>query len=243
MDKRVVIIGASSGIGKEVALQYLRAGCHVGLGARRTERLQALADEFPRQVEWQEIDVTANDATDRLFHLITQLGGMDIYFHAAGIGSQNLQLDTSIEDRTILTNVTGFTKMVDFAFRYFSDHGGGHIGAISSIAGTRGLGPAPSYSATKAFQNNYLEALTQLSNNRRLGISITDIRPGFVDTDLLAGDFHYPMKMSSEKVARAIFNAMDKKKAVLTIDWRYRLLVFFWKLVPSPLWRHFRLAK
>lgn len=242
MDKRIVIIGASSGIGREVAVQFLKAGCRVGVAARREARLKELAEQFPGQVECQRIDVTADDCVEWLELLVKKLGGMDIYFHASGIGNQNQDLSTDIEERTVQTNVVGFTRMVDFAFNYFAKNRGGHIAAVSSIASTRGLGPAPSYSATKAYQAHYLEALTQLSNSRKSGITITDIRPGFVDTDLLAGDFHYPMKLKAEKVAAAIFRAICKKKAVITIDWRYRLLVFFWRLVPAPVWRRMKLT-
>lgn len=242
-DKRVVIVGASSGIGREVARQFLKAGCRVGVASRREERLKELSDEFPGQVEYQQIDVMSADCVPLLDRLIEKLGGMDVYFHAAGVGSQNTDVDPEIENRTVQTNVVGFTLMIDHVFNYFAIRGGGQIGAISSIAGTRGLGPAPSYSATKSFQNKYLEALTQLSHNRRLGIAVTDIRPGFVDTALLDGDFRYPMKMKADKVARAIFLALKRKQAVVTIDWRYRLLVFFWRLVPAPLWRRIRLVK
>ena len=242
-DKRVVIAGASSGIGREVARLFLKAGCRVGVAARREELLKELADEFPGRVVCQQIDVVSADCVPLLGRLIEKLGGMDIYFHAAGVGSQNTALDPDIENRTVLINVVGFTSMIDHAFNYFASRGGGQIGAVSSIAGTRGLGPAPSYSATKSFQNKYLEALTQLSHNRRLGIAVTDIRPGFVDTALLDGDFRYPMKMKAEKVAWAIFRALKRKQAVVTIDWRYRLLVFFWRLVPAPLWRRMRLVK
>lgn len=242
-DKRVVIVGASSGIGMEVARLFLKAGCMVGVAARREDRLKELADEFPGRVVFQQIDVTDADCVKPLEQLIGKLGGMDIYFHVAGMGHQNTGLDPDIENRTVLTNVVGFTSMIDSAFNYFASRGGGQIGAVSSIAGTRGIGPAPSYSATKAFQNKYLEALAQLSHSRRLGIAVTDIRPGFVDTALLDGDFRYPMKMKAEKVARAIFRALKHKQAVVTIDWRYRLLVFFWRLVPSPLWRRMRLVK
>mgnify|MGYP002622681212 CR=1 FL=1 len=243
MDKRVVIVGASSGIGREVALLFLKAGWRVGVAARREENLKSLADQFPGQVVCRRIDVTDNGCVEQLSLLVDKLGGMDLYFHSSGIGSQNTELEAEIENRTVDTNVVGFTKMVDYAFNYFRRRGHGQIGAISSIASTRGLGPAPSYSATKAYQSHYLEALAQLSHSRGLGITITDIRPGFVDTDLLAGDFHYPMKLKAEKVARAIFKALEKRKAVATIDWRYRLLVFFWKLLPAPLWRRFKLVK
>ena len=129
----------------------------------------------------------------------------------------------------------GFTQMVDYAWAYFKGQGGGHIAVISSIAGTKGLGAAPSYSASKRFQNTYIESLSQLARMQKLPITFTDIRPGFVKTDLLKSD-HYPLLMQPDKVARQIVSALMKRKRCVIIDWRYRLLVFFWRLLPSALW-------
>lgn len=110
---------------------------------------------------------------------------MDLFFLSSGIGSQNPDLKPEIELNTARTNVEGFTRMVTAAFNHFKTQGGGHIAVISSIAGTKGLGIAPAYSATKRFQNTYIEALAQLSRMQHLNIHFTDIRPGFVATDLL----------------------------------------------------------
>ena len=107
---------------------------------------------------------------------------------------------------------------------------------ISSIAGTKGLGAAPAYSATKRFQNTYIEALAQLARMQRLNIHFTDIRPGFVDTDLLGDDKKYPLLMSPSKVATSIIRAIERRKPVCTTDIRYRILVFFWRLIPRFLW-------
>ena len=146
-----------------------------------------------------------------------------------------------IELATIQTNAVGFTRMIGEAYRYFANHGGGHIAAITSIAGTKGLGPAPSYSATKAMQNVYLQALEQQARSRRLNIRITDIRPGFVDTALLSGDFHYPMKLQPVDVAKEIIYAINHQKHVRIIDWKYRVLTTFWQMIPRWLWRRFKL--
>ena len=126
-------------------------------------------------------------------------------------------------------------------FQYMKTHGGGHIAVISSIAGVKGLAPAPSYSATKAFQNTYIQALEQLAYSQRLPIRFTDIRPGFVDTALIAGS-GFPMKMKPKVVARYIVRSIYRRRHVVVIDWRYRLLVFFWRLVPNCLWRHLPLG-
>jgi short-subunit dehydrogenase len=108
---------------------------------------------------------------------------------------------------------------------------------ISSIAGTKGLGAAPAYSATKRFQNTYIDALEQLAHIQKLPIRFTDIRPGFVATGLLNDGKHYPMLMHTEKVARHIVCALEKKKRIVVIDWRYRILVALWRLIPPFLWK------
>lgn len=239
--RRVVIIGASSGIGKEVANLYLNRGYHVGIAARREDRLLAIKQQAPERVVTATIDVTADDAPRRLRSLIQELGGMDLFFYASGIGKQNRTLDPGIELDTMNTNAVGFTRMVGEAYRYFAENGGGHIAAITSIAGTKGLGPAPAYSATKAMQNVYLQSLEQQANARELKIRFTDIRPGFVDTDLLAGDFRYPLMLKPDKVARHIVRAVDHHRHIAVIDWKYAIITALWRRLPRALWRRLRL--
>ena len=225
----------------EVAKLLLDEGCRLCVVARREDRLQLLKQLAPDRVVTATIDVTAEGAEQRLRSLIDELGGMDLFFYASGIGKQNRTLTPEIELNTVNTNGMGFTRMIGEAYRYFADRGEGHIAAISSIAGTKGLGPAPSYSATKAMQNVYLQALEQQANARGLKIRFTDIRPGFVDTDLLKGDFRYPMMLKPEKVARQIVRAINSKRHVKVIDWRYAILTALWRRLPRPLWRHLKL--
>ena len=145
-------------------------------------------------------------------------------------------LNPDIELATVRTNTVGFSRMVVAAYGYFKGQGGGQLAVISSIAGTKGLGAAPSYSATKRYQNTYIEALDQLARMEKLPIVFTDIRPGFVKTDLLKND-KYPMLMSPQYVARKIVKAIERKKRCAVIDWKYAILVFFWKLIPGFVWR------
>lgn len=236
MDKRAIVIGASSGIGREVAKLLMKEGWTVGVAARRVDKLEELDAAAVEQ-----IDVTREEATGRLQTLISKLGGMDLFFYASGIGKQNRELKEDIELATVGTNGVGFTRMIGEAYRYFAERGHGHIAAITSIAGTKGLGPAPSYSATKAMQNVYLQALEQQANARGLKIHFTDIRPGFVDTDLLKGDFHYPMMLKPERVAREILYAINHHQHIRIIDWKYRILTACWRRIPRCIWRRFRL--
>ena len=236
MEKRAIVIGASSGIGREVALLLMKEGWRVGVAARRVDRLQEL-----HAAATEQIDVTQEEATVRLQSLISRLGGMDLFFYASGIGKQNRELKADIELATLETNGLGFTRMIGEAYRYFAERGRGHIAAITSIAGTKGLGPAPSYSATKAMQNVYLQALEQQANARGLKIRFTDIRPGFVDTALLDGDFHYPMMLKPERVAQEILYAINHHQHIRVIDWKYRLMTAFWRRIPRWLWRRVKL--
>lgn len=239
--KNAIIVGASSGIGMEVAKVLLSDGWHLGIAARREDKLLELKAMAPERIKVMAIDVTQPDAGERLLCLIDELGGMDLYFHASGIGRQNRNLEADIELRTMETNAVGFTRMIGTAYRYFAQRGEGHIAAITSIAGTKGLGPAPAYSATKALQATYLQALEQQSRQSGLRIRFTDIRPGFVDTALLNGDFKYPMLLQPAAVARDIVGSIYKRRHVRIIDLRYRILTFFWRLIPNWLWRRFKL--
>ena len=236
---KAIIMGASSGIGLEVARILLHDGWTLGLAARRLAPLQALQRQYPNNAFIAQIDVNDAEADAQLQALISQMGGdINLYVHVAGIGWQNPDLQSAEEIATMQTNAVGFTRMLGAAFRYFAKReGGGHIAAITSIAGTRGLGQAPAYSASKALQNTYLEALSQLAHMRHLPIVITDLRPGFVRTPLLGESTHYPMLMQPAMVAQRIVRAIYRKKSVCVIDYRWRLLTALWSLIPHWLWR------
>lgn len=233
-------MGATSGLGYEVARLLLADGWTLGLAGRREENLKKLQSEFPGQVCIKAIDVKDINAGKALLSLINELGGMDMYFHSSGIGYQNAALDADIELNTLETNGTGFTRMTGTAFRYFKEKGKGHIAVISSIAGTKGLGIAPAYSATKRFQNTYIDALEQLAGMQNLNIRFTDIRPGFVATNLLNDGKNYPMLMKAPYAARLIVKAVKSNKRIAVIDWKYRILVFFWRLIPRCIWKRMK---
>ena len=236
-NKHAIIVGATSGIGYEIALLLLQEGWKLGIAGRRKENLEALQALYPDQVCIRPIDIRQPIADKELEALIDHVGGMDLFLQSSGIGFQNYALDPEIELNTLETNGTGFTRMVTCAFRYFLKKGDGHLAVISSIAGTKGLGIAPAYSATKRFQNIYLDSLEQLARMHRVPIRFTDIRPGFVATGLLNDGKHYPLLMNPTYAARKIVSALHRKKRIAVIDYRYRVLVFFWRLIPAWLWK------
>ena len=143
--KKAIIIGATSGIGQEVAKCLLLDGWQIGVAGRRQSSLENLQRAAPDQIQIQTLDVTQEDAGEKLNMLIDKVGGMDLFLLSSGIGFQNTNLNMEVELNTAYTNVEGFIRMVDTAFIYFRKSGGGHLAVISSIAGTKGLGVAPAY--------------------------------------------------------------------------------------------------
>ena len=236
--KRIVIMGATSGIGLRVAEMYATAGWRVGIAGRKDEVMKDLKNRFPEEIEWAHIDVTRREAPRQLKDLIEKLGGMDIYLHVSGIGYENLSLNTERETATVRTNVLGFTQMVATAFKYFRDNndGKGQIAAVTSVAGTKGIGELASYSASKKFQQTYLQALEQICSIQSLKIRFTDIRPGWIRTPLLEDDREYPMTMDLDSVAPIIVRAIRKRIRVAVVDWRWAIGWFFWRLIPGFLW-------
>lgn len=235
--KCIVVIGASSGIGNNIARIYAEKGFHVVACARRMERLETLKQIYPESVSPFVLDVDSENATTDFENILKNVGDVDIILNCAGIGSSNPELDCETDIRTIKTDCLGFATVADTAFNYFASTGRpGQFAAISSIAGVRSLSICLSYSASKRFQNQYLEGLDQLRRIRKVNLYITDIRPGFAATDLLDKNKKYPMLMSADHVARLAVKAIEKKKRVAVIDWRYQILVFFWRLIPNWLW-------
>ncbi len=287
--KRAVIIGATSGLGREIAMNLVREGWMVGVAGRRVELLEDLQSAMQREqniipsalladaraerpykqgdnieslrVEIERIDVTAEDAVEGVERLVKKLGGMDLFVNVAGVGFQNPALDPVVEKRTFDVNGYGFMRMVDWAYNYFKAtkqplspmdsslktgeqyEREGQIAIVSSIAGTKPLGTAVAYSATKRMQSHYLTGLAQLARMEGLKIRFTDIRPGFAATDILNPNKHYPMMMSKEYAGRLATQAILKNKRVAVIDWKFAVLTFFWSLIPRCVWERLTFVK
>ncbi len=208
-------------------------------GCGRPPPLRELQEKYPDNVVYKTIDITLPDAVERFNDLLEAAGDVETVLVASGVGFQNPELDISREVTTLETNVVGWARIVAAAYRYFtnvSNVTAGQIAAITSVAGTKGLGVAASYSASKRFQRNYLSALRQLATRRGDNIVITDIRPGFIRTPLLDADKNYPMLMTVDYVAPMIELAILKRRRVATVDWRWRLLDAAWVAIPTSWW-------
>lgn len=231
--KKVIIVGATSGIGKELARILAKNGYLVGITGRRKALLVALKQEKPDAFFTRTFDITDTTLSIlELNELVAELGGMDLLVLSSGTGELNDNLDFEPEKRTIDTNVIGFTAIVDWAFNYFKNQGYGHLAAISSIAGIRGMRQAPSYGSTKAYQINYLQALRQKAGHLKLPITVTDIRPGFVDTDMAKGEGLFWLA-TVEKAAAQMYEALLHKKRVIYVTKRWALVVWILRRIPN----------
>lgn len=227
--KRAIIIGGSSGIGRDLAKILAKNGYLVGVTGRREERLISLSHEI-NDLFIKVIDVMQVDEARRLLEeLIEQMGGVDLVVLNAGVLFNNKRFDWEEERVVIETNVLGFVAMAHIAMTYFYKKGKGHLVGISSIAALRGRANNPSYGASKAFVSNFLEGLRARAYRDHKDITITDIQPGFVNTDMIKGRKVF-WAASSEKAAHQIYNAISKKRmhAYITKKWQLCALLLKW---------------
>ncbi len=234
--KNVVIVGASSGIGKRLAELYAQAGYRVGIVGRRKENLLRTAQEYPTQMVVCPADVCQKDMIENLETLCRKLGNMDLLVYCSGIGELNPKLDFDLERPTIETNVMAFTRIADWAFGYFQQQKSGHFVGISSVGGLRGGKTAPAYNASKAYQMNYLEGLAQKAEHLKIPLYITDIRPGFVDTAMAKGEGLFWI-VPVDKAARRIMQGIARRKAVVYVSRRWRYVAALLRLLPGRIYR------
>lgn len=236
MDKKAIVIGATSGIGKELALVLSQNDYLVGITGRREPLLTELTKNNPNFFVPKTFDCTEENTLTFLNELLADLGGLDLLVLSSGTGDLNDSLEYAIEDRTNQLNVIAFTNIMGWAFNLFQEQGYGHLVAISSIAGLRGSRIAPAYNASKAYQINYLEGLRQKAKKSKLIITITDIRPGFVDTPMAKGEGQFWVA-SPKKAAKQLYLAIKRKKDIAYITKRWRLIAIIVKILPNWLYK------
>lgn len=236
MDKKAIVIGATSGIGKALALILSQNSYKVGITGRRQALLNTLVEDANTPILKKAFDCTHADAIDHLDTLVDELKGLDLLVLSAGTGDLNESLDYTIEHSTNQLNVNAFTKIVGWAFKLFQSQGHGHLVVISSIAGLRGSRIAPAYNASKAYQINYVEGLRQKAKKMKLDVGVTDIRPGFVATAMAKGEGLFWVSHPKE-AAKQIFTAIKRKKDFAYITKRWRLIAIIVKILPNWLYK------
>lgn len=236
--KKAIVIGASSGIGKGLAQILVNNGYTTAITGRRVELLNELKNESPEEYIVRQIDNTKLDILENeLDNLVIELGGLDLLVLSSGTGKRNPELEYRYEKMTVDLNVSAFTLIVVWAYNFFEKQGYGQLISISSIAGTRGNRFAPSYSASKSFQMKYMEGLIQKSKHSLSKIYITDVRPGFVDTEMGNGAGAFWIAPVEKAVRQIYSRAIVKHWNVVYITKRWWLVALLFRSVPSFIYK------
>ena len=233
----IIVIGATSGIGKALFEKYVKEENRLGIIGRRTQLLDELKHQYPSKTHTATADITKQDEVEQaISSLQKELGSIGLAIVCSGIGDLNPSLDYNVERPTIDTNVIGWTFVVDMLYNRFEQQGHGHLVAITSAGGLRGEPIAPAYSATKAYQINYMEALRKKAYKAGGKITVTDVRPGLVDTAMAKGEGLFWV-MPVEKVARQIYTAIRNKNSKIYVTKRWHLLAAINKNLPFKLYK------
>ncbi|WP_227807488.1 SDR family NAD(P)-dependent oxidoreductase [Lutibacter profundi] len=238
MMKNALIIGATSGIGKELAKLLVADNYKVVITGRREKLLQQIKETNPNKYIVKIQDITNLKSCEVLFsELENELKTIDLIVFSSGVGNPNYKLEWDKEFPILQTNVIAATKIYGLAYNLFRKQGYGHLVGISSIASIRGNRHVPAYFASKAFQANYLESLWMKGKRSKANIIVTDIQPGFVDTSMAIGKTFW--MSTTEKATKQIYRAIKKKKKKAYITKRWWLVALLLKNVPSLLLQKF----
>ena len=233
--KSAIIIGASSGIGRALAVILSLDGYRVGVVARRTDLLAQLREELAGPCVIKTVDVSQTElAMPLLQELIEELGDVELFIVSAGTGFENAALAWAPERDTIAVNVLGFAGMVNVAVAHLETRGSGHLVGISSLAALRGNRAAPAYNASKAFVSNYLQGVRYRFNKLKLPIVVTDVQPGYVDTRMAKGNLFWVA--SPQTAARQIVAAIRGRKQRVYVTRRWRLIAWLMRIAPDALY-------
>ena len=229
------VVGASSGIGAAVARELLSRGATVAISARRKEQLHDVAGGH--------MLVLAADVTDAASvaaaaaRVRQELGPVDLAVLSAGYWKQMnpADWDTDVFDHHIRVNLTGMSNSIAALLPDMLQRHHGVIAGIASVAGYRGLPGSEAYGATKAAQINLLESLRV--HTARTGVHVTTICPGFVRTDLTAGNpFPMPFIIDADQAARSICDGLERDRTEIVFPIRMALLMKTARLVPARAW-------
>ena len=233
----IVIIGATSGIGKALFEKYASGDNRICIVGRRANLLEELSWKYPSKTISVKADITNLEEIDRAINALhKEMEHIDLAIVCSGTGDINATLDYNVERPTIDTNVIGWTYVIDMFYHIFELQGHGHLVAITSAGGLRGEPMAPAYSASKAYQINYMEALRKKAYKSRRQITVTDICPGLVDTAMAKGEGLFWV-MPVEKVANQIITAIRKKKSKAYVTKRWHILAIINKILPYCLYK------
>jgi len=232
MTKNAIVFGATSGIGRALSQLLVQDGYKVLITGRRLDRLESLQATAPESYVIRQHDITVVDDTGKLFEeLPSTMGQVDLIIHNSGIGENNFDLEWEKDLPTLNTNVIGAARVYQLAYNYFKVQGHGHLVGITSIASLVGNRHVPAYHASKSFQSNYLESLwMKAKRTKKAKIRVTDILPGYVDTDIITGDTFWMAPL--DKASRQIYAGIKKKKRKVYVTRRWGLVALMIRILP-----------
>lgn len=234
--KQAIIVGASSGLGWELAVQLAAKGYQLGVMARREELLNQLVEQLPGEHFVQRTDVTNAEQSQReLEDLIARMGDVELIVLSSGVGLFERDLDWVVEREMIDVNVRGFAALSLVAMAHFTQRGAGHLAGISSVAAHLFGAKTLTYHATKAFVSNYLAGMRSRAIRSGLPITITTIEPGFVKTPMVQGTPIWTAPV--EKGVAQMVSGLLKKKNHIFITKRWGVVARLVDLTPTWLLR------
>ncbi|CAH0995269.1 putative oxidoreductase [Emticicia aquatica] len=230
---KIVIIGATTGIGRSLAEFYAAKDHEIAITGRRTGLLEEIKTaNTTSKIHIHEMDVSKTEASRAIMdELATLMDGIDLVIINAGVGFGKASYQQEIE--TVDVNARGFLALANWSYSYFVKKGGGQIVGVSSLASLTGSAYSPEYHATKAFMANYMAGLRMRSSKFKHQIVVTDIRPGFVDTPMTKQNKGMFWVATPEKAAKQIYEAIESKKKVAYITKRYILIAILLKILPE----------
>ena len=236
---RVIIVGASSGMGAALARQLAARGSSVAAVARRADQLETVRAAAPDRIRAYTFDTTDVARTPELFERIaTDLGGVDALIYAAGVMPPIEEGEYTFEkDRAMVeVNLLGAMAWMNLAAARFEAARSGTIVGISSVAGDRGRRKNPAYAATKGALATYLEALRNRCT--RYGVNVVTVKPGFVDTDMTKGLPGLFWLISADEAATRILQLVDRRSSASGyVPGRWALVMFIVRNIPSFVFR------
>lgn len=239
--KKVLITGATSGIGRELAIQFSQQGYRVGLTGRREDRLIELKQHIGELAFIHPLDVTEFKQAEQVYHKLTEeMGGLDIMILNAGVGRAKLLPLWESDKQTIDVNVTAFAHGMNWAFHFFREQGHGQIVGMSSVASSLASGRASAYTASKHFITNYMIGFRQKINRIGADITITDIRPGFVESEMTEDNKRMFWVSTTEKAVAQMIKAIEAKKNYKYVTKRWRLIAWFANSIPQFIWNRLK---
>jgi short-subunit dehydrogenase len=245
-EKRVFLTGASSGIGEALAIAMAKKGAVLGLVARRKELLVKLAAECESVGGTARVyacDVTSEDAVaNAADEFFAEFNRIDILIANAGIGGNDAEtraLKPTAVKKVIDINLMGAVNSVHAVLPRMLQAGSGHIVAISSLAGFRGLPKSAAYSASKAGMTAFFESVRL--DVKHSGVTVTIIQPGFIRTPLTSGRSNkMPFLMELDAAIPLFMKAIEKKKKFAAFPWQLATIVRAGKFMPA--WVYDRIA-